>query len=514
MVQRTGTRPAGESALPDPAAGWSARLELASGGRGVVAHAGVVLPRLLADRVGLTAGLRGVVARRGFWPRRDRGRLLTDAVAALVTGASCLSDVEALTRQVELFGPAGGASDTTVLRALDELAEHVDADGLPDRKYSRMLAGVRARVWDQIVAGNHGLLPAVQVAGQPLTHPVGADEAGAVAATPVTVVRVDATIIESATMKEPSVAGHYKGGIGFHPLTAWCSNTGEHLVVMQRPGNAGSFTAADHIKVLQAALAQVPAGQRRDVLVTIDGAGASHTVIDHLTSLNTAKDHGRRGRRVEYSIGWPVDARTRTSIEEVPEQAWTARIDPNGDVAPDGGEVAEVTGLLRGSAGGDRLDGWPADMRVIVSRTPRPIGEQAKLGEDAQWRYSAFATNTGEGQLQWLDARHRTQAHVEDKVKELKAMGAAKLPTADKDRNAAWLQLAALAVTLTAWLRHLALDGELALAEPKTLRFRLFAVPARIARHARYQILKLPDDWAWADDLVNAWTRIWSLQPG
>ena len=169
---------------------------------------------------------------------------------------------------------------------------------------------------------------------------------------------------------------------------------------------------------------------------------------------------------------------------------------------------------MRGSAGGDRLDGWPADMRVIVSRTPRPIGEQAKLGEDAQWRYSAFATNTGEGQLQWLDARHRTQAHVEDKVKELKAMGAAKLPTADKDRNAAWLQLAALAVTLTAWLRHLALDGELALAEPKTLRFRLFAVPARIARHARYQILKLPDDWAWADDLVNAWTRIWSLQPG
>ncbi len=209
MVQRTPAHRAGESGLPDPAAGWSKGLAIAAGGQGVVAHAGVVLPRLLADRVGLTAGLRGVVARRGFSPRRDRGRLLTDAVAALVTGASCLSDVEALTRQVELFGPSGGASDTTVLRALDELAEHVGADGLPDRKYARMLAGVRARVWDQIVAGNHGLLPAVQVAGQPLTHPVGTGEgAGRL---PVTVVRVDATIIESATMKEPSVAGHYKG---------------------------------------------------------------------------------------------------------------------------------------------------------------------------------------------------------------------------------------------------------------------------------------------------------------
>ena len=395
---------------------------------------------------------------------------------------------------------------STVLRALDELADRIGDDGLPERRYARMLAGVRATAWAAIVAGHQGLLPAVQVARRPLARS-GTGE-------PVTVIRVDATIIEAATCKEPSVTGHYKHGIGWHPLTAWCSNTDDHLAVMQRPGNAGSFTASDHVLVLDAALEQVPAPHRRDVLVTIDGAGASHDVIDHLTGLNTFKEHGRRGRRVEYTIGWPVDARTRTSIEEVPEQAWTARIDPNGDVAPDGGEVAEVTGLLRGSAGGDRLDGWPADMRVIVSRTPRPIGEQAKLGEDAQWRYSAFATNTGEGQLQWLDARHRTQAHVEDKVKELKAMGAAKLPTADKDRNAAWLQLAALAVTLTAWLRHLALDGELALAEPKTLRFRLFAVPARIARHARYQILKLPDDWAWADDLVNAWTRIWSLQPG
>ncbi len=46
---------------------------------------------------------------------------------------------------------------------------------------------------------------------------------------------------------------------------------------------------------------------RTDVLVTIDGAGASHDIIYHLTGLNTAAAHGKRGRRVEYSIGWPVD---------------------------------------------------------------------------------------------------------------------------------------------------------------------------------------------------------------
>lgn len=147
--------------------------------------------------------------------------------------------------------------------------------------------------------------------------------------------------------------------------------------------------------------------------------------------------------------------------------------------------VADLTGILRQGPGGDRLAGWPTDLRIIASRTPRTVAEQAPLGENAHWRYGAFVTNTIGDQTQWLDARHRTQAHVEDNIKELKAMGAEKLPTADTGRNAVWLQLAAVAVTLTAWLRHLALDGELTTAEPKALRLRLLAVPARLVRHAR-----------------------------
>jgi hypothetical protein len=119
----------------DPALEWSRGLKVEVGGAGVVAHAGVVLPRLLADRIGLTLGLRQV----------DRGRLLTDTVAALVAGATCLSDVEALTRQERLFGPRGGASDTTVLRALSELAGQLRGDGLPGRRLATMVAMVRPR---------------------------------------------------------------------------------------------------------------------------------------------------------------------------------------------------------------------------------------------------------------------------------------------------------------------------------------------------------------------------------
>ncbi len=68
----------------DPVLGWSQRLKVEVGGTGTVAQAGVVLPRLLADRLGLATGLADVVARRGssrsgigvgrWWMRRVRWR--------------------------------------------------------------------------------------------------------------------------------------------------------------------------------------------------------------------------------------------------------------------------------------------------------------------------------------------------------------------------------------------------------------------------------------------------------
>jgi len=417
-----------------------------------------------------------------------------------------LTDVEALTRQEQVFGAGGGASDSTLLRVLDELSDRLGADGLPGRRLARATAAARAVAWARVVA-RHGVLAAVQVAGEDLTRPA----AGGRPARPVLVLRLDATLIDAASEKQ-NATGHRKG-FGFHPMTAWCSNIGDALAVMLRPGDAGSFTAADHIAVLDAALAQIPARWRTDVLVTIDGAGASHDVIDHLTGLNTAAVHGNRSRRVEYSIGWPVDGRTKAALGRLSEAHWSTALTASGDPDQDTA-VVDLTGILRASAGGDQLAGWPADMRVFARRTPRPVGEQAKLGEDPNWRYGAFATNTSTGQTQWLDVRHRTQAHVEDRVKELKACGAQRLPCTDYDRNSAWLQLAALAVSLNAWTRHLALDGALAKAEPKALRFRVYAVPARLVRHARATVLKISADWAWANDIAAAWNRLQSAHPG
>ncbi len=492
--------------MADTALGWSEKMSVQVGGAGTVAAAGVVLPRLLADRVGLCTGLAAVAARAGFVPLRHRGRALVDAACSLAAGATCLSDVEAMTAQEGIFGPGGGASDTTLLRVLDELAGRLRADGLPGRRLARATAAARGKAWAAVV-DRHGGLPAVTVAGRELTRP--ATDAGA-PPRPVLVVRLDATLLDAASTKERA-AGTFKQGYGFHPLTAWCTNIGDSLAVQLRPGNAGSFTASDHLAVFDAAIAQIPAEWRADVLVTIDGAGASHEIIDHLTAMNTATRHGRRGRRVEYSIGWPVDERTLGAIGVLGGGDWGEALHTDGVVDP-GAQVAELTGILHGG-GHDRLATWPADLRILARRVPRPAGKPAKLGEDADWEYGAFATNTPTGQIQWLDARHHTQAHVEDRVKQLKACGARNLPSIDYDRNAAWLQLAALATSLTAWLRHLALDGALAKASTKTLRFRLLSAPARLVTHARRKILKVPPGWAWATDLAAAWNRLQALHP-
>lgn len=71
----------------------------------------------------------------------------------------------------------------------------------------------------------------------------------------------DATLITSHSEKEQAAA-NYKHGYGFHPLHCFLDATNDALAALLRPGNAGSNTAADHIAVLDAALAQLPVKTR------------------------------------------------------------------------------------------------------------------------------------------------------------------------------------------------------------------------------------------------------------
>ena len=78
-------------------------------------------------------------------------------------------------------------------------------------------------------------------------------------------------------------------------------------------------------------------------------------------------------------------------------------------------------------------------------------------------------------------------------------------------RNAVWLELVLAAQDLTCWTQALLLNGPLAVAEPKALRYRLLHVAARVARHARRLILRLQASWPWAAELAAAFARLRAL---
>jgi hypothetical protein len=251
--------------------------------------------------------------------------------------------------------------------------------------------------------------------------------------------------------------------------------------------------------VLSAAIAQVPPVHRKKLLIRADGAGSSHGLLDWLTAQDA-----KRGRSLDYSVGFAVTDQVRTAISRVPARAWTPAIDADGNVRQ-GGDVAEVTALLD-------LTRWPSGMRVIIRRERPHAGAQLSLFEEADgWRYQAVATNTRVGQLAFLEARHRAHARVEDRIRHAKDSGLGRFPSREFAINQAWLQVVTLAADLTAWLRLLALPDTLKACEPKALRYRLLHVPARLTRGGRRQRLRLPATWPWAEPIKAAFDAITAI---
>ena len=225
------------------------------------------------------------------------------------------------------------ASEATVSRLIAVLGADADA---AEKAIGRARKAARARVW--ALAGAH------------------APNAGIDAGAPL-IIDVDATLVTAHSEKE-FAAPTFKKGFGHHPLCAFAdhgpSGSGEALVIMLRPGNAGSNTAADHTTVIRQALDQAGVGSRpgRTVLIRIDGAGSTHQTLEELVR-----------RKVSYSVGFTLPLNTAELYHQIPDKVWTPAYDTDGNVR-DGADVAEFTTLLD-------LTCWPEGMRVIVRRERR-----------------------------------------------------------------------------------------------------------------------------------------------
>lgn len=269
------------------------RVQSDTAGVGVVSQAGGVAPAGTARAAGLDRLLSdGLAPWRKPTAVHDPGKVLTDLAVTLALGGDCLADLAVLRAEPGVFGRV--ASDPTVSRLVDALA--ADAP--------RALAGIntarakaRAHVWK--LAGQH------------------APDHEASAQRPL-IIDVDATLV-TAPSDKAAARPTFKRGYGHHPLWVFADHgqhgTGEPLAVLLRPGNAGSNTANDHITVLREALRQLPGHQSgtrpgRKVLIRVDGAGATHALLDWLV-----------GYRLSYSVGYGLPANTEKLLALLPEKA-------------------------------------------------------------------------------------------------------------------------------------------------------------------------------------------------
>jgi hypothetical protein len=435
----------------------------------LTSRAGTALLTGLADRVGLTRGLSEAVADvRKRRSRHDPGRTLRDLAVMVADGGDCLSDLGALRDQPALFGEV--ASQATAWRAIAALEQ----GRLEAVRAARARARARARVW--------------QLAGGPRR----------------VVLDIDATLITAHSDKERA-AGNYKHGFGFHPLLCYEGETQEALAGILRPGNAGANTAADHVAVLDLALAQLPAGVKTaGLLVRADSGGATHAFLDDVVA---------RGFR--FSVGFDLTEPVREAILAVPEQAWRPALTQEGEQR-EGAAVAELS---------LDLSNWPQGTRAICRRERPHPGAQLSFTDHNGYRFQVFITNQQGKRIERLEQLHRQHAVVEDRIRCGKDTGLRNLPFQKFQPNAGWLELALIGHDLLCWTQRLVLApaarahedatgtllGELARCEPKRLRYRLLHVAGRLTRHARRLRLHLPRGWPWGNALRRAFERLQAL---
>jgi len=450
--------------------GRAGRVKVSADGRGVVSHAGAALLRELATETGLAGAVTGALidTYRGI-PLHAPGQVFADLAVVIADGADAVTGIEVLRDREALFGRV--ASMPTTWRLLDR----IDEPHLGRVRAAR--AAARERAW----------------------------QAGA-SPEPGTELRIDFdATISIAHSEKQDAAATWKKTFGFHPLLAFLDRPevagGEALAGLLRPGNAGSNTATDHVKVLDMALAALPEDARPRpgdpasprVLARSDSAGATHLFAAAC-----------RKRGVGFSFGFPVDERIRRIVDLIPDKCWHPAIEEDG--LREGAWVAEATGMIG-------LSSWPEGSRLILRKERPHPGAQLTFTDVDGMRVTAFLTDTRgliPHQIAGLELRHRQHARVEDRIREGKASGLRNLPCRGFAENAAWLEAVLAAADLICWAKLIcfAHAPSLARCEIATFRYRVLHAAARLTRSARQLRLRIDRTWRWAAQIAEGFRRL------
>jgi hypothetical protein len=416
---------------------------------GIVANAGLIVPATLMARLGLEALIDTWVRTGSSRP----GRKMLTVVAAMLAGATHIDHVNVLragsTQAVLGFKAMAPSTIGTFLRSFT--FGHV-------RQLDAVLSRALARAW----------------------------ALGAGPGDSALVVDLDSTICEVHGKKKQGAAYGYTKQLGYHPLLATRSDTGEVLFSRMRKGSAGSSRGI--IRFVD------------ELVALIKGAGATGPMTIRADSGFWSGDLIRRlnKHRIDWSITVTNHPSIRKAIAAIPETDWV-------DIDYTLGGRAQVAETLH-TIGGGRTKHKQHRVRLIVRRTRLTNTTQATLWPD--WRHHSFITNTTRTAVA-ADQFHREHAVVELAIRDLKeGTGAEHIPSGHYSANAAWFACAVLAHNLSTW------TGLLAHQPPvtnRTRRTRLIALAAVIVNRSGRHTLRFPARWPWANQFHHTLTAIRAL---
>ncbi len=425
----------------------SAMVRIAVSTQQLTSHAGLVLVRELAGRLGVGELLNRVTVKK-----RSRGYSPAQAILGLcetlIAGGECLDDV-ALMRgdsAQELLRGHGLPEATTLGRFL--------------RRFSLGHIGQLNRALDEVFARVHPLL----------------DRETAT-------LDLDATYIEhhGPVGSRQGTRGTYKGKVCWHPLLCFVGETGEWLHAKLRNGHAGASTGAT--RFLDECLRRLPVGARL-FLRADEGFWGQDFFADC------------ERRQITYAVGAPLIASVRSRIGETAEGDWQPSCYR---------EDSEVVSFRW------RPKSWKKERRFIVRRDPVEAGEQLTLEgrEWHYWALVTNDQERSADELErWHRAKANLENQIKEAKL---GLGLDNLPCKSFEANWAYLLVTLLAFNLLAWLKLLALPEHERTSYAKRLRFRFIAVAGSVGRSGRQLVLRLSAGYPLLNEFVETLQRIRGL---
>jgi hypothetical protein len=292
------------------------------------------------------------------------------------------------------------------------------------------------------------------------------------------VIDIDSFVGEVHGDQKDGATYGYTHVLGYHPIIATRSDTGEVLHIRFRTGKANTQRGLK--RFVEELLARVRrAGYRGKIVIRADSGFENQTVMRLLD---------RRG--VEFSIAVKQHKHIRALIDQIPDAGWQAVIN-----YPDTGE-AQVAEHKHPTTG----------FRLVARRT-RLVGAQADLFPN--WRHHAFLTNRDLPVLV-ADTDHRDHATIELVIRDVKDQALRHFPSGDFAANMAWTVIAAIAHNLARWSTLIGFPNR-AVQTARTRRRQLLQIPGRLTRTARQWTLRLPARWPWKTDFHTALSAIRAL---